>query len=992
MSKAWNAATLGGLMSENKNPPKVFISYSWSSFKTKLLAMKLAIDLRKNGVDVILDRWHLALGQDMYFFMEQAADPSVSKFLVLCDREYKKKADSREGGVGTETQIITRMVYSDPNQKKVIPVVCERVDDVEEVLPRYLSNRLSVDISDDRYDVDLEELLRDIHGQPLYPIPEIGSPPVFGDPQQSDLLARVVCMGKERFEADLTHYVLNIAEDIGLEGPSGKSDSKGEILPALKNWACDSQDSPFAVLLGEYGMGKTWSSQLLAISLLIDCINIKGKTQEDQSVIPIPIYLDLRVAVDEKNKLLSGDVPELEVLLESLSRNNTSPGETPLTAEEILRAVREEGALLIMDGLDEVLAHKRDEAWGQTFIKRLFDVLPPKWWPQHLNPETKSTHSGKLLLTCRTHYFQSVHMQNDQILGLDREKQKKARPRAWQLLPFEEKQVLKYLELHVPERDTRELYELIASVHKLSEITASPQGVKMVCAQIGEIEAAKREGKTVNGATIYAWMVDKWLARDTRKHQLRVGVKRELMQDLALHMWQLGVRQMPWPGLEAWFSKKLEFGIQAQDTERLLTDLHNATFLVRPGEEDFSFAHASIQEYFLAVRLYRSLEEDKVEIWEDLNPSPEVLNFLFQHHQACSSQKTACKTLARHLGQAEAGKEVRKSWLDLYLRDPEEWPLVKTLDISRLPLEGYAFSLLTLDTLIADHADLAETQWSKCHFEKSSWQHANCRQMQCESLKGESADFRYADLFAGRWRNVSFTDLNLDQTFHHETLQRAPAALWWPPSDLFCCDWQLLWINNTGVLAACSMNADDWRMVTVGSDGTARVWNEKGECLRILEEHKGSVNACFMSADGRRMITAGSDGRARVWNEKGERLHVLNGHKELLTACSMSADGQRMTTCSNNTIRFWVSEKGSCKCTLELHPHTQTVIWLDAESKALKLKGAGWSFWQLVYRDDKVRNALGETIASFGPMAHEQLANANEWQFLPRDDIQPEHG
>jgi len=78
------------------------------------------------------------------------------------------------------------------------------------------------------------------------------------------------------------------------------------------------------------------------------------------------------------------------------------------------------------------------------------------------------------------------------------------------------------------------------------------------------------------------------------------------------------------------------------------------------------------------------------------------------------------------------------------------------------------------------------------------------------------------------------------------------------------------------------------------------------------------------------------------------------------------------------------------KCALELHPQTQTVIWLDAKTRTLRLKGPDWPFWQLVPPDDQVRNALDETIAEFGPMAHEQLANAEEWQFLPRDDIQPD--
>ena len=751
------------------------------------------------------------------------------------------------------------------------------------------------------------------------------------------------------------HYVDSTAEEfllkeVSLENVSSKSVFKCDLVPTLKYWACDRNDSPFAVILGEYGMGKTWSSQLLALRL-VECIEKKEPN------IPIPIYLDLRRAVDEKDRLLGGDVPALEVLLESLSRNNTPPGETPLTAGEIFRYVREEGALLILDGLDEVLAHKRDDAWGQAFIKRLFDVLPFGYWPKRLNPKTVTDNPGKLLLTCRTHYFKSVQTQNDQILGLGREQHKDAKPRAWQLLPFSREQVLKYLELiKIPEQDTQAVYDLIAGVHNLSEIASRPQGLAMVCDHISEIEAARREGISVNGAAIYRLMVDKWLDRDHGKHRIPPEEKPGLMQDLALHMWRLGVRRMPWDDLYKWFNDGYkscywyQLIVSKENPEVMLTDLRNATFLVRPGGNDFEFAHTSILEYFLAVRLHRGLEEDDIEIFEDINPSPETLDFLLLHHQTCTSyrQKKVRDALAKHLGQAKAGKTTRATLLDIFLLAPQEW-LLKTLDISGLSLERYAFSKLALDMLIADNAGLAETGWTNCNFRRSSWRNADCRQMLCERITGDYADFSHADLFAGRWRNVDIEQTVFDGASHIDTLQQFPAVTEQPQSDLSCRDWRLMW-----------------------------------------DSHGGQINGCSISADGRRVVTAGYDGTARVWNEKGECIHVLKGHEGILLACSMSADGRRVVTGSSDMIRYWLLVKNTLKCALELHPQTGTVIWLDAAMRTLKLKGPGWPSWQLSHPDDDIRNRLGETIAEFGPMAHEQLANAEDWQFVPRDDIQPD--
>ena len=687
-----------------------------------------------------------------------------------------------------------------------------------------------------------------------------------------------------------------------------------DVVQVMIDWARDPNDTPFAVLLGEYGMGKTWNSELLAFRL-VELIEKKEPN------VPTPIFLDLRRAVDEKSKLLSGDPPQLEDLLESLSRNNTPSSETPLTAAEIFSAVREEGALLILDGLDEVLAHKRDDAWGQTFIRRLFDVLPFSYWPNHLNPKTKSAYPGKLLLTCRTHYFKSVQTQNAQILGLTREQHEAAKPRAWQLLPFSREQVLQYLvnlEIPKPGQSPAEVYDLIAAVHNLSEISGRPQGLKMVCEQIGEIEAARRDGKTVNGAAIYEWMVNKWLDRDHGKHQLTEEVKRELMQDLALHMWRLGVREIPWGDLSKWFSQKLQLGILNQNAEPFLTDLRNATFLVRPGDDEFAFAHTSILEYFLSTRIYRSLEEDDVEIWEDLNPSREVLDFVLQHHQTrpSYSQKKARATLARHLGQATAGDAARKSLLDVFLLAPEEW-LLKTLDISGLSLEGYAFSNLTLDALTADDAVLGETQWTRCNFRRSSWRNADCRQMLWERLTGDYADFSKANLFAGRWRNVDIAQQVFDEALHIDTLQKSPAAPVQPQSNLSSRDLRLLWGAHSGILNACSMNAAGDRFITAGNDGTARVWNDKGECIHVLKGHVGEVLACSMSAAGDRFITAGKDGDARLWNDKGECIHVLKRHRTQINARSMSASGNLFIIVEKNGNAHVWNYKNECVHVLE---------------------------------------------------------------------------
>jgi hypothetical protein len=95
--------------------------------------------LVNDGVAILLDQWDLSEGQDKYAFMEKmVTDASVSHVIIFSDETYAKKADERKSGVGTESQIISREVYEKVDQRKFIPVVCQRRDDGEPWLPVFL--------------------------------------------------------------------------------------------------------------------------------------------------------------------------------------------------------------------------------------------------------------------------------------------------------------------------------------------------------------------------------------------------------------------------------------------------------------------------------------------------------------------------------------------------------------------------------------------------------------------------------------------------------------------------------------------------------------------------------------------------------------------------------------------------------------------------------------------------------------------------------------
>lgn len=155
--------------------PKVFISYSHDDENHKSWVLQLATRLRSNGVDVILDRWNLSLGQDLPAFMEDGLSES-HRVISICSEVYVSKSNARTGGVGFEKQIITAELMADLNSKWVIPLI--RNNSTEKKVPTFLNGRLYIDFNDDSfYECHYEELLRELLDEPVLPIPELGENP-----------------------------------------------------------------------------------------------------------------------------------------------------------------------------------------------------------------------------------------------------------------------------------------------------------------------------------------------------------------------------------------------------------------------------------------------------------------------------------------------------------------------------------------------------------------------------------------------------------------------------------------------------------------------------------------------------------------------------------------------------------------------------------------------------------------------------------------------
>jgi hypothetical protein len=159
--------------------PRAFVSYSWDSGAHKSWVLQLATRLRHNGIEVVLDRWNAVLGTDLPLFMEQGVG-SADRVLVIATAAYAVKAYAGRGGVAYERRLLTADLMDRLEDNRIVTILRDNPD---REIPRFLGNPVFLDFrSDSDYETRYAELLHNLHGREILPIPPVGPNPFLTAP------------------------------------------------------------------------------------------------------------------------------------------------------------------------------------------------------------------------------------------------------------------------------------------------------------------------------------------------------------------------------------------------------------------------------------------------------------------------------------------------------------------------------------------------------------------------------------------------------------------------------------------------------------------------------------------------------------------------------------------------------------------------------------------------------------------------------------------
>ena len=189
-----------------------------------------------------------------------------------------------------------------------------------------------------------------------------------------------------------------------------------EIVPKLADWACSATGPRLTALLGEFGMGKTVTCQLLTQELL-------RRRRDGDSDVPLPLYFDLR----NIESPASASDRRLEELIDDMLRR---AGGEPPPAREVIAYCRDRGALVVFDGLDEV-TNKLTTEQAIRLYRELLGIVPASIWradaarrrPERLNSlntTAEMPRGPRILVSCRTHFFRDVAAQRGFFTDMER--------------------------------------------------------------------------------------------------------------------------------------------------------------------------------------------------------------------------------------------------------------------------------------------------------------------------------------------------------------------------------------------------------------------------------------------------------------------------------------------------------------------------------------------------------------------------------------------
>ncbi len=680
-------------------------------------------------------------------------------------------------------------------------------------------------------------------------------------------------------------------------------------------------------ILGEFGTGKTWFVFHYAWTALQRYRDAQKRGLERPR---LPLVIPLR----DYAKAVSVE----SLFSEFFFRKHKLPIPHYEAFEQLNRMGK---LLLIFDGFDEMAAKVDRQAMINNFWELAKVVVP----------------GAKVILTCRTEHFPEA--QEGRAL-LNAELQASTAALTGETPQFEVLELEKFNDSQI--RQVLSLQAALATVEQvisnpqLLDLARRPVMTELILEALPDIEA----GKPVDMSRVYLYAVRRKMERDIKAERTFTSSADKLYflcelswEMLSTDQMSLNYRLFP-ERIRRLFGSVVR---EEKDLDHWHFDMMGQTMLIRNSEGDYTPAHRSLLEFFVAYKFaaqlgalandFTDLAQAQSYIDEGAAPQSYTWSSYFRRQMDEAGKivpigplqgfvREDLAQLRNAFGQAPLTKAVMDLIVPMLeppqtplVRGEQEYSLLYILEATRGKTEtevGFvggnaATLLLKVDQGAIAGRDLSRTVIKGADFANASLHRVNF------------ASANLADsVFTKDLGSVSSVVFSPDGKLLATGDSNGVVRLWETASgrELLTCKGHTTLVNSVALSPSSEMLASG------SDDQTVRLWNvSSGECLKILQGHTNRVISITFSSDGRTLASGSYDATVRLWDVSNyECLKTLQGHTNRVYSVAFSGD-VLVTGSDDLTVRLWDVSSGECLKTLQGHTNRVYSVALSPSREML---------------------------------------------------------
>ncbi|WP_265234497.1 NACHT domain-containing protein [Lyngbya sp. CCAP 1446/10] len=675
-------------------------------------------------------------------------------------------------------------------------------------------------------------------------------------------------------------------------------------------------------VLGEFGTGKTWFAMHYAWMALQRYKEAQKRGLERPR---LPLVIPLR----DYAKAVSVE----SLFSEFFFRKH----EIPLAGYSAFEQLNRMGKfLLIFDGFDEMAAKCDRQQMINNFWELAKAVVP----------------GAKVILTCRTEHFPEAK-EGRALLNAELQASttiltgETPQFEVLELEKFNDEQIGQALSFQAEAATVKK----VMGNPQLLDLARRPVMTELILEALPDIEA----GKPVDMSRIYLYAVRRKIERDIKAERTFTSVADKLYflcelswEMLSTDQMSLNYRGFP-DRIRGLFGSVVQ---EEKDLDHWHYDMMGQTMLIRNADGDYTPAHRSLLEFFVAYKFAAELGVLAADFTELVAPEQSCLDpdaapqsYTWSNYCRLQAQKRNNNELiaplkefvAEDLGQLRNSfgqARLTKAVMDLLLPMVSETgvlPLLEILEATRGKTEsevGYvggnaATLLVKKDNAVLEGKDLSHTIIKGANFTNAS--------LRCVNLsEANLAESVFAKIF-GNFLVVAFSsDGQLFATGGHDRIVRLWDAV--SGKELLTCR------GHKNSVRSVAFSPDSQWLASASFDNTIKLWDSHtGECLRTFTGHENSIHSVTFSPDGEWLASGSFDNNIKLWDSHtGDCLQTFTGHENLVLSVAFSPDGEWLVSgSSDNTIKLWDSHTTECLQTFTGHTNLIISVAFSPNSQCL---------------------------------------------------------